>query len=179
MIGRHLAGLLLAAACLLPAAARAEVKDAAPAGFTLENAAWVPASPEATWHALVDEVGRWWPADHTWWGEASRLSIRAEAGGCFCEMDGARQAQHMVVSFAEPGKLLRMAGGLGPLQGMGVQGVLEWRLAAENGGTRIVLWYRVGGYTPQDLSGIAPVVDRVQALQLGGLARHLGAPAAR
>src|SRR5690606_21620464 len=129
------------------------------------------------WDALVDDVGQWWPADHTWWGDAARLSIRAEAGGCFCEIDGARQAQHMTISFVEPGKLLRMSGGLGPLQGMGVHGVLEWRLSEENDGTRIVLWYRVGGYTPQDLSTIAPVVDRVQALQLGGLAQHLRAPA--
>ena len=62
--------------------------------------------------------------DHTWWGRASRLSIDARAGGCFCEIAGKRQAQHMQVVFADPGKLLRMSGGLGPLQGMGLSGVL-------------------------------------------------------
>src|SRR3546814_13146746 len=45
-------------------------------------------------------------------------------------------------------------------------------------GTRVTLFYRAGGYTPDDLSNFAPVVDRVQALQLGGFADHLGtAPA--
>ena len=67
-----------------------------------------------------------------------------------------------------------MTGGLGPLQGMGLDGALEFRLApADGGGTRITLWYRVGGYTPDDLSKFAPVVDRVQAQQLGGLAAYL------
>jgi hypothetical protein len=162
-----------ALAVLLPVVAVAEVKDAAPSGFTLENSEWVPVAPETAWTHLVDDVGRWWPADHTWWGDASKLVIRAEAGGCFCEIDGARQAWHMTVSFVDPGKLMRMTGGLGPLQGMGLHGALEWRFAAEGGGTRITLWYRAGGYAPDDLSGFAAIVDRVQAQQLGMLAEFI------
>jgi hypothetical protein len=165
--------LATTALALASPAARAEVKDMAANGFTIENSQWVPAPPEAAWQAFVHEVGQWWPADHTWWGDASRLSISEKAGGCFCEIDGTRQAWHMSVSFVEPGKLMRMTGGLGPLQGMGISGALEWRFAAENDGTRITLWYRAGGYTPDDLSKFAPVVDRVQALQLGGLAEYL------
>ncbi len=56
---------------------------------------------------------------------------------------------------------------------MGLSGVLEWRLQTTAGGTRITLWYRAGGYTPDDLRNLAPTVDRVQALQLGGLASYL------
>jgi hypothetical protein len=59
------------------------------------------------------------------------------------------------------------------MQGMGLSGVLEWRLQAAEGGTRITLWYRAGGYSPDDLRQLAPVVDRVQGLQLGGLANYL------
>lgn len=154
--------------------AQAEVKDSSPSGFTIENVAVVPVSPDVAWKALVDDVGRWWPADHTWWGDASKLSITARAGGCFCETDGERQAAHMAVAFVDPGKTLRLTGGLGPLQGMGLHGALEFRLAANpDGGTTITLWYRVGGYTPDDLSKFAPVVDRVQGMQLGGLAEFL------
>ncbi len=166
---RFLAALLLAG---LAPVAQAAVKDQAASGFTVENSEWVPAKPEAAWDALL-AVGRWWPKDHTWWGDASRLRIEAHAGGCFCEIDGARQAQHMTVVFAEPGKLLRLTGGLGPLQGMGLSGAMEWRLAEENGGTRITLWYRAGGYTPDDLRTLAPIVDRVQGQQLGGLVEYL------
>ena len=166
--------LLFAGVAASPA--YAEIKDAKPAGFTIENSVWVPARPQAAYAALVNDVGRWWPADHTWWGDASKLSISDKAGGCFCEIDGARQAWHMTVTFTDPGKLMRMSGGLGPLQGMGLHGALEWRFAAEDDGTRITLWYRVGGYTPDDLGQFAPVVDKVQGVQLGGLADFLRKP---
>lgn len=168
-------------ACLLPLPAAGEVKDSQPDGFTLENSAWMPAPAEQTWDALVNQVGRWWPADHTWWGDPGKLSIEARAGGCFCERAGDRQARHLEVVFVDPGKTLRLAGGLGPLQGMGLDGILEFRLApADEGGTLVTLWYRAGGYSPDDLSAFAPVVDRVQAQQLDGLvqflkARHPGA----
>jgi hypothetical protein len=67
-----------------------------------------------------------------------------------------------------------MTGGLGPLQGMGLHGALEFRLSpTESGGTTVTMFYRAGGYTPDDLSAFAPVVDQVQALQLGGLATYL------
>ncbi|MGX5730215.1 SRPBCC family protein [Pseudoxanthomonas beigongshangi] len=167
---RSLAAAVLACGLALPA--QAAVTDQAANGFTLENSQWVPAKPDVAWDALL-AVGRWWPKDHTWWGEASRLSIEPRAGGCFCEIDGTRQAQHMTVVFAEPGKLLRLSGALGPLQGMGLSGTMEWRLSEENGGTRITLWYRAGGYTPDDLRALAAVVDRVQGQQLTGLAEYL------
>ena len=157
----------------LAAPAAAEVKDATAAGFTVENVRTVAVDPQTTWNALVGDIDRWWPKDHSWWGSASKLSIDPRSGGCFCEDAGAQQAQHMQVSFVDPGKLLRMSGGLGPLQGMGLDGTLEFRLAPEGEGTRITLWYRVGGYAPDDLSKLAPVVDKVQAMQLAGLADFL------
>lgn len=155
--------------------APAKVRDATASGFTLENAIRVPVEPMTAWKALVDDVDRWWPADHTWWGAESVLSIEPRAGGCFCERMGEREALHMLVTFVEPGKLLRLTGGLGPLQGMGLSGALEFRLApADGGGTTVTMYYRAGGYTPDDLSKLAPLVDGVQALQLRGLAAVLG-----
>lgn len=84
----------------------------------------------------------------------------------------------MTVAFVDPGKLLRMTGGLGPMQGMGLHGALQWRFAEADGKTMITFWYRAGGYMPDDLSKFAPVVDRVQA-QLGALAGHLSASASK
>ncbi len=167
-----IATLMALAFASLPAAAA--VKDSSPTGFTVENSEVVPVDADTAWKALVGDVDRWWPKDHTWWGKASKLSIDARAGGCFCEIAGSQQAQHLVVSFVDPGKTLRMLGGLGPLQGMGIGGALEFRLAAaEGGGTRITLYYRAGGYSPDDLGKFAPVVDQVQGLQLRGLADYL------
>lgn len=175
----ELAGALFAgwlAGLLAAPAAEARVVDATPTGFTIENSRDVPVAPAAAWQALVRDVDHWWPKDHRWWGAGARLSIDPVAGGCFCER-GANgvSAEHLRVVFVEPDKLLRMAGGLGPLQGMGLQGVMEWRLAPVDGGTRITLFYRAGGYAPEDLAAFARVVDGVQTLQLGSLAAHLGA----
>ena len=161
-----------------PSVARAEVKEATASGFTVENTRVVPVDAATAFKALVERVDEWWPRDHTWWGKEGRLSIEARAGGCFCERAGAREAMHMTVAFVDPGRTLRMIGGLGPLQGMGLSGALEFRLAAApTGGTTITLFYRAGGYTPEDLRPLAAGVDKVQAVQLGGLADLLGGKA--
>jgi uncharacterized protein YndB with AHSA1/START domain len=152
---------------------QAEVRDVSASGFTIENSVVVPVDASTAWQALVSNVDSWWPKDHTWWGADSKLTIDARAGGCFCELAKDRQAQHMQVVFVDPPKLLRMTGGLGPLQAMGLTGVLEWRMVAIPNGTKITLWYRAGGYTPDDLGKFAALVDGVQALQLGGLGNYL------
>lgn len=177
--------VLLAAASWLaawPDAIRAEVIDAAPAGFTVENSGVAPVDAGTAWAALVGQVDAWWPRDHSWWGAAGRLSIEPRVGGCFCETAGGRQAEHLRVVFVDPGRSLRMAGALGPLQGMGLDGILEFRMEPVDEGagaaTRITLHYRAGGYSPDDIGALAPVVDRVQAAQLAGLLAHLGAPGA-
>ena len=103
---------LLFVAAAVAAPAEAEVKDATATGFTVENVRTVPVDAQTTWNALVGDIDRWWPKDHSWWGQASTLSIDPRAGGCFCEDAGAQQAQHMHVSFVDPGRLLRMTGGL-------------------------------------------------------------------
>lgn len=150
------------------------VLDQSPAGFTVENTVEVGVDSRRAWQALVQEVGRWWPPDHTWYGNAAGLFIEARAGGCFCEHHGDRQALHMTVARVEPGRMLRLLGGLGPLQGMGLHGVLDFRLEPVDGGTRITMRYRAGGYAPEGLERLVPVVDAVQAQQLGALAAHLG-----
>lgn len=171
---RRICGVVVLVLASLCHTAPAAVKDATAGGFTVENAEVVPVDADTAWKALVQDVDRWWPKDHSWWGQASKLSIDARAGGCFCEIAGARQAQHMTVTFVDPGKTLRMIGGLGPLQGMGLSGALEFRLApVDGGGTRVTLFYRAGGYSPDDIGKFAPVVDKVQAQQLGGLAAYL------
>jgi hypothetical protein len=175
-------GVIVALACCVAGPATAKVVDSSSSGFSLENHVEVATDADTTWKALVEDVGRWWPRDHTWWGEKSVLEIEPRAGGCFCERHEGNEALHMLVTFVQPGELLRMTGGLGPLQGMGLHGVLEFRLAEAQtgtgiGGTRVTMFYRAGGYTPDDLSALAPVVDAVQALQLGGLASYLrGSP---
>jgi len=150
-----------------------EVLFLAETGFIVENKTVVTASREDTWRVFTQDVDRWWPADHTWWGEASKLSIDAKAGGCFCENHENKSAEHMRVSFVEPTRVLRMLGGLGPLQGLGMYGALEWTFKNGGQGTEVTMSYKVNGINPEGFEVLASIVDRVQALQLSGLAQFV------
>lgn len=139
-------------------------------GFAVENKVQIEQPTGHVWRTLVQQVDQWWPKDHSWW--EGTFTIDSHAGGCFCERHGEKSAQHMIISLVDPGVLLRMTGGLGPLQGLGLSGTLDWQLAPEEDNsqiTTVTLTYRVNGYMPGGFAGLAPVVDQVQALQLGGL----------
>ncbi|MCP5397233.1 MAG: SRPBCC family protein [Sphingomonadaceae bacterium] len=175
----------VAACCLLPLApaAQAEVVKQDEDGFVTRDTATVAATPEETWQALI-APGKWWNDGHTWSGSADTMYISAQAGGCFCELfpedkdapEGSRRGsvQHMVVLMANPNNVLRMRGGLGPLQSEPVDGVLTVTLKPVDGGTRILWEYVVGGYMRFKVGEIAPAVDMVMSQQLRGLAVHLG-----
>ncbi|ALS97956.1 hypothetical protein [Lacimicrobium alkaliphilum] len=166
------------AATAISLSAQAEVKHISDYGFIIENRVQVPSSPEVSWQALIHDVGKWWPGDHSWFGEAENFSIEAKAGGCFCEISGDNQVQHMQIEVVQPPSLLRMTGGLGPLQSMGLYGALDWKLNKTDSGTEIVLTYKVHGLNPDGFKELAPIVDHVQGLQLGGLGDYLkSAPA--
>ena len=171
---RYLVTVLATLSVFTSSGSLAKVVDSSAAGFTIENTVIVPADADTAWIALVNHVDEWWPKDHSWFGKAGKFSIDARAGGCFCEVvDKQQQAMHMTVSMVVAGVKLRMLGGLGPLQGMGVSGAMDWKFDPAEGGTRITLRYVAGGYTSIDLVKFAKVVDEVQGVQLGGLAAYL------
>lgn len=116
----------------------------------------------------MNNINSWWLNDHTWFGDASRLSLNATAGGCFCEIDGDRQAQHMQVTYVHPNKALRLVGGLGPLQSLGMSGTMTITFADN----LVSLDYIVGGYPTMDFTKLAPVVDGVLSQQLASFSRY-------
>jgi len=81
--------------------------------------------------------------------------------------------RHMQVVFADPGKQLRLSGGLGPLQAMGVAGSMSFVLIAQGEGTRLMYRYEVGGYTAGGLAALAGPVDQVQLGQLNRLKAYV------
>lgn len=168
-------------ASLAPLSAQAEVTTAAAHGFTVHAETAVDAPPQTVWRMLTAHVGEWWNGSHTYSGQAENLYIETRPNGCFCEkLDDDGAVVHMTVTFVQPGRMLRLTGGLGPLGLMGVSGNMTWSLsAADDGGTRIALDYAVGGYEPNGLDQIAPAVDRVLSEQLQRLARlvETGSPA--
>lgn len=165
---------MLVLSSLISSGARAELLYLADAGFAIENKVQIAQSADAVWDALVNDIDRWWPKDHSWW--AGTFTIDAQAGGCFCERSGERSVQHMSIAMVDPGSLLRMIGGLGPLQGLGLTGALDWIIVPNENDpqlTEVTLTYRVNGYMQGGFGQLAPVVDQVQGLQLGGLKSYL------
>lgn len=148
--------------------ARAELKLAAPDGLLVEHRYEAKASLEQTWAALIRPQA-WWPSDHTWSGSAANLSLRPEAGGCFCEHWPQGSAEHGRVVMAQPQQMLRIVGALGPLQDMAVNAVLTIRLAAVGDATQIVVTYRVGGTAAHRLQELSGVIDQVVGGQFSGL----------
>lgn len=141
---------------------RAEVIDAAAGGFTTQYSVAIDGSRQHVYHALVADIGRWWSDDHTVSGYAANLSIDPRPQGCFCEKlgDGAGLV-HMTVTFANPGVMLRMTGGLGPLGLMGVAGNMTFEIDETDGVSTVILQYAVGGYLDGGLDQLAPAVDGV------------------
>lgn len=154
-------------------------------GFVTRDSVVVAATPYETWQALIAPA-EWWNDGHTWSGNAENMYISAQANGCFCELlpelkdapEGVRRgsARHMSVVQASPPNVLRMRGGLGPLQSEPVDGVLTITISPQKGGegTLIVWEYVVGGFFRFEVPVIAKAVDGVMSQQMNGLAKLLG-----
>ena len=125
------------------------------------------ASPQAdVYRALVERVGTWWSADHTWSGNNANLSIDARPGGCWCEQAGQwrRRAAHDG-RVCRSRKILRFRGALGPLQALAVDGSMTWELTKAGDKTHLQLTYTVGGYLASGLGATMakPVDGRADA----------------
>lgn len=175
---------LVIAAALAAAPLSAEVVATSDDGFVTRDTVRVAATPLETWLALT-KPGDWWNDQHTWSGDAANLTLTPQGGGCFCEripgddgengfaMDGS--ARHAVVVQAFPLRVLRLRGGLGPLQGEPATGVLTITLKEIEGGTRVLWEYNVGGPMRYEIPEISQAVDGVMTTQLRALQAHLGA----
>ena len=156
--------LFIVIACLTAGPAAAEVTDAAANGFTLRISVPIEADRFTVYDAAVNHVGEWWSSDHTVSGDASALSITATVPGCFCETLGESSGLvHMIVSFVNPGVMIRLTGGLGPLGLMGVTGNMTWEFDEAESGTVVTLQYAVGGYMDGGLDTVSGAVDGVLA----------------
>ena len=67
----------------------------------------------------------------------------------------------MMVTFVNPGVMLRLTGGLGPLGLMGVAGNMTLEFDEGESGTVVTMQYAVGGYMYGGLDMIASAVDGV------------------
>lgn len=151
--------------------AYAEVKEAAPDHLLIQASRTIHAPPDRLYAALTD-VGRWWSSEHTYSGDATHLSLKAEAGGCFCERWGDQSVEHGRVIWAAPGHVLRLDAALGPLQSLAVHGVMSFTLKPAPEGTALQFDYRVNGSGASGLDKIAPAANGMLMDQLDRLQRY-------
>jgi uncharacterized protein YndB with AHSA1/START domain len=166
-------GLAAAQLALVVAAGsvHAEVKQSAADGFLVAQSTPVAATPAKVWAALL-QPQRWWSDEHTWSGKASNLSLKPEAGGCFCERWPGGSVEHGRVVMVMPQQLLRLDATLGPLQEFALNGVLTFRIdSGDDGRTTLTLEYRVNGASASGLDQFAPSVDGVLGQQFARLVR--------
>lgn len=157
-------------ASLIATQANGEVLNAAPGGFTISYQTEISAARIDVYNAAVNNIGDWWSDDHTYTGNAGNMYIEAKTQGCFCEklgVDGG--VVHLVVTFVNPGEMLRLTGGLGPLGLMGVNGNMTWEFTDSEEGTIVTLNYALGGYMDGGLDSIAEAVDGVLVGQMTSL----------
>ena len=141
---------------------RAEVTDSAAGGFTVKTVTPIAAPPRRVYDVVVREFPKWWDAGHSFSGKSYNLSMSDQVGGGFHEKLGDEGfVRHLSVVYADPGKLLRLTGALGPLQEMAVTGTLSLTFDETEAGTSLVAVYRVGGYYPPGLDTVAGAVDGV------------------
>jgi len=148
----------------------AEIVDAAPGGFTVRLELDIAASQDAVYDVAVGRINEWWSSDHTFSGDAANMYIEQKLGGCFCESfsdDGG--VIHMLVTFLNRGRMVRLTGGLGPLGLMGVNGNMTWEFNGTEDGTQWVVTYSVGGYSAAGLDKIAGPVDQTLDEQMRSL----------
>jgi uncharacterized protein YndB with AHSA1/START domain len=145
----------------LAGCAWADTGNVTPNGFISIFRDEVKASPKDVWLAIT-QLPRWWNNEHTYSGQAARMTFDPQAGGCWCERWGDNNSvEHGHVLHAVPPRSLRLAGNLGPLQELPVDGVLTFTIAMQETKTILRMTYRVGGPPDVGLERLAPLVDQV------------------
>jgi len=151
--------------------AQSAVTTLPPNAFQIAQQRSVAAGPERLQPAL-SAVASWWNVKHTFSGNAANLNLEPRAGGCFCERWDQGSVQHLQVVMAEPG-IVRLAGAMGPLQGLAVQGVMTISIEAKDGKNTLSVVYRVGGVDAASMEKWPAAVDAMIGETTDRLAAYL------
>jgi uncharacterized protein YndB with AHSA1/START domain len=171
---RSVSALASVLVSMLSAAAHADVKSSAADSFVIVHTKRIDAVPSKVYAALP-QIGRWWNSEHSYSGDSANFSLKAEAGACFCERWKEGEVEHGRVIMVMRDQLFRLQTGLGPLQGLAVNGVLTFQLRPEDGGkaTLLAVTYTVNGSSASSLDKSASAVDRVLSEQIQRLGSYV------
>ncbi len=158
--------IILGAAIFWATPASAEVVSASAHGFETRHSINLVIPRERAF-AAIGQIQRWWSKDHTYSGDASRLTLQLRPGGCFCErLDGGGGIEHLRVTYIQPGERIVLTGGLGPLLFQATAGVMDIKVERIAGGSRISMNYRAAGFAGGGAEKMAPQVDQVLEEQM-------------
>lgn len=181
-IPTRIAAAFAATVVITPSSAFADIKAQGDNGFNVVHVAVIDAPPEVIWKRLITPK-EYWSKTHSWSGSVDGFTLDPRAGGCFCELIQEKDAknkmktigsvEHMRVIFAQPSKVLRMQGALGPLQSEAMLGTLTVAInpGKDGRGTLVSFSYVAGGYMRYKVSDIAAATDKVIGEQFEGLIR--------
>ncbi|MEM7456559.1 MAG: ATPase [Planctomycetota bacterium] len=141
-------------------------------GFQIQITRQLDVDAGTAYSKLVEEFSMWYDASHSYSGEAANLSLDLEEKCMLERLPDGGYVRHMEIVFHQPGKVFRMTGGLGPLQGMGVTGALTYEFVEGDEGTEVKMTYNVSGASSLQLDAIAVPVNQVLGLQMDRFANH-------
>ena len=148
------------------APASAEVISSDPHGFEVQEVVSL-VIPQPKAYAAFGQIGQWWNKDHTYSGDAARMSLQLRPGGCLCEpLEDGGGIEHMRVTYVKPGEQVVLTGSLGPLLYEATTGVMDVRFERIAGGARVTMNYRAAGFAKGNGDKLAPIVDQVLADQM-------------
>ncbi|MCF2515549.1 ATPase [Sphingomonas sp. G124] len=158
--------LFLGLTALFATPAAAEVISAEPHGFEIQHVVNL-VIPQPKAFSAFGEVAQWWSKDHTYSGDAARLSLQMRPGGCFCEtLEGGGGIEHLRVAYLQPGERVVLTGSLGPLLYEATTGVMDVKVERIAGGSRVTMNYRAAGFANGNAEKLATAVDQVLGEQM-------------
>src|SRR5262245_60029360 len=151
---------------IMASPASAAVVSAGDHGFEVQHSVNLVVPQEAAF-AAFGQVGQWWSSEHTYSGDAKRMSLQMRPGGCFCEpLDGGGGIEHMRVTYLQPGERVVLTGSLGPLLYEATAGVMDVKVERIAGGSKVTMNYRAAGFAKGGAAAMAPLVDQVLGEQM-------------
>ncbi|TQV72949.1 hypothetical protein FLL45_15920 [Aliikangiella marina] len=129
--------------------AHAEILEANEHYFSIQFEEKLPVKVERL-NKQILKIEYWWHPSHTYSGKSENLYIDLKKRHCFCERLGDQGiVRHLELVNYQPNKLIRLVGGLGPLQTIPVNGVLDFSMASNSDGTTTLkVTYQVSGAVP-------------------------------
>ena len=118
-------------------------------------------------NAQILKIEEWWHPGHTYSGKSENLFVDLKKRHCFCERLGNQgTVRHLDLVNYQPNKLIRFRGGLGPLQALPVNGVLDFTISAiDTKHSLLKVTYKVSSNSPQ-LKAWPSAVEQVLSEQI-------------